>query len=190
MEFPQVNMARKAFLSGKTLPQEFRRKQLVKLVECLDDPKNRGRICEAVYKDMRKSTFDATMSEIIYSALTSARLVLLRTTAFAVSESRKFSFATPKRYLLSDEKDLWIEPTFIGNIKRDDILMDGEIFGPILAFVTVNSSDEAIDFINSTERPLALHRLSSAIRWDWPIRNGLLPWETLDKNVFSPKGCG
>ncbi|CAG7824866.1 unnamed protein product, partial [Allacma fusca] len=60
----------------------------------------------------------------------------------------------------SDEKDLWIEPTFIGNVKRDDILMDGEIFGPILAFVTVNSCDEAIDFINSIERPLALYIFS------------------------------
>ncbi|CAG7727646.1 unnamed protein product, partial [Allacma fusca] len=60
----------------------------------------------------------------------------------------------------SDEKDLWIEPTFIGNVKRDDILMEGEIFGPILPFVIVNSSDEAIDFINSTERPLALYIFS------------------------------
>ncbi|CAG7722688.1 unnamed protein product, partial [Allacma fusca] len=85
------------------------------------------------------------------------------------TEFRTLSFATPKRYLLSgrillggksDEKDLWIEPTFIGNVKRDDILMEGEIFGPILAFVTVNSSGEAIDFINSIERPLALYIFS------------------------------
>ncbi|CAG7730161.1 unnamed protein product, partial [Allacma fusca] len=57
-QFPQVTIARKAFSSGKTLPLEFRRKQLVKLVEFFDDPKNRDQICEAAYKDMRKSTAD------------------------------------------------------------------------------------------------------------------------------------
>ncbi|CAG7826872.1 unnamed protein product, partial [Allacma fusca] len=51
-------------MSGKTLRLEFRRKQLVKLAEFLDDPKNRDRICKAVYKDLKKCTFDATLSEI------------------------------------------------------------------------------------------------------------------------------
>ncbi|CAG7724912.1 unnamed protein product [Allacma fusca] len=58
MEFPQITIARKAFLSGKTLRLEFRRKQLVKLADCLDDQKNRARICEAVHKDLKKCTFD------------------------------------------------------------------------------------------------------------------------------------
>ncbi|CAG7826862.1 unnamed protein product [Allacma fusca] len=60
----------------------------------------------------------------------------------------------------SDEKDLWIEPTFVGNVKRDDSLMSEEIFGPILPIVPVKSVDEAISFINSIDAPLVVHVFS------------------------------
>ena len=35
--------------------------------------------------------------------------------------------------------------------------MSEEIFGPILPIVTINNLDEAIDFINEREKPLALY---------------------------------
>lgn len=39
--------------------------------------------------------------------------------------------------------------------------MQEEIFGPILPLVTVRSLDEAIDFINQREKPLALYAFSN-----------------------------
>lgn len=39
-------------------------------------------------------------------------------------------------------------------------MMQEEIFGPILPIVNVGSLDEAIDFINRREKPLALYAFS------------------------------
>lgn len=47
-----------------------------------------------------------------------------------------------------DINDLWIEPTIIADVTEKDALMQDEIFGPILPIVSVNSVDDAIDFIN------------------------------------------
>lgn len=38
--------------------------------------------------------------------------------------------------------------------------MQNEIFGPLLPIYNVNSADEAIEFINSREKPLALYVFS------------------------------
>jgi len=57
----------------------------------------------------------------------------------------------------TDEKDLWIEPTIVVDVPDDDPLMQDEIFGPILPIITVNSIEEAINYINNRPRPLALY---------------------------------
>jgi aldehyde dehydrogenase (NAD+)/aldehyde dehydrogenase (NAD(P)+) len=44
----------------------------------------------------------------------------------------------------------------------DDSLMSEEIFGPILPIVPVDSVDEAIEFINSRDHPLALYVFSTS----------------------------
>lgn len=51
----------------------------------------------------------------------------------------------------------WIEPTIILNPKLDSLLMNEEIFGPILPIITVKSHKEAIDLINSRPKPLSLY---------------------------------
>jgi aldehyde dehydrogenase (NAD+) len=48
----------------------------------------------------------------------------------------------------SDSKEKYISPTVMFNCTRSDKVMQEEIFGPILPFVTVNNYQEAIDFIN------------------------------------------
>jgi acyl-CoA reductase-like NAD-dependent aldehyde dehydrogenase len=69
-----------------------------------------------------------------------------------------------------DEQALWIQPTLVGrsivvdslllswgliiflttvDCSEDDEIMEEEIFGPVLAFYTVDTEDEAIQFINS-----------------------------------------
>ena len=56
-----------------------------------------------------------------------------------------------------DSKDYFIEPTVISNLKEDALLLNEEIFGPILPIKTYNDIDEVIDYINSKEKPLALY---------------------------------
>jgi len=55
----------------------------------------------------------------------------------------------------------FIEPTIVTGIKGSDSLMGEEIFGPILAVVEVQDVDEAIEFINARDHPLAIYVFSS-----------------------------
>lgn len=45
--------------------------------------------------------------------------------------------------------NLCIAPTIMTNIRPDDLLMDDEIFGPILAVMTAKNEDETIQLINT-----------------------------------------
>ncbi|XP_037827808.1 aldehyde dehydrogenase, dimeric NADP-preferring isoform X5 [Lucilia sericata] len=56
----------------------------------------------------------------------------------------------------------FIEPTVIVDVKPEDPVMQSEIFGPILPIINVESAYEAIKFINSREKPLALYVLSNS----------------------------
>ena len=55
---------------------------------------------------------------------------------------------------------LRIAPTVLHNVTRRDAVMQEEIFGPVLPVITYDSIDEAIDFINAREHPLALYLFS------------------------------
>ncbi|KAM9557492.1 aldehyde dehydrogenase family 3 member B1-like isoform 2-T2 [Guaruba guarouba] len=61
----------------------------------------------------------------------------------------------------TDEKDLYIAPTVLVDVQPSDPIMQEVILGPILPIVAVASVDEAIDFINNRERPLAVYVFSS-----------------------------
>ncbi|XP_071851382.1 aldehyde dehydrogenase, dimeric NADP-preferring-like isoform X2 [Apostichopus japonicus] len=60
-----------------------------------------------------------------------------------------------------DRSQRYIEPTLLDNVTFDDTIMGEEIFGPILPIISVRSAEEAIRFINSREKPLALYVFSS-----------------------------
>ncbi|VDM55351.1 unnamed protein product [Angiostrongylus costaricensis] len=60
-----------------------------------------------------------------------------------------------------DRDDLFIPPVII-DVKRDDPFMKDEarffqIFGPVLPLLTIRDLNEAIDYINSGEKPLAAY---------------------------------
>ncbi len=57
----------------------------------------------------------------------------------------------------NSRESLQIEPTVLENVSFDDAVMKEEIFGPILPVVTFETTDEAINKINSLEHPLALY---------------------------------
>lgn len=58
---------------------------------------------------------------------------------------------------ITHRESLYISPTILDGITPDDALMEEEIFGPILPVMTYTRIDEAISFINSREKPLALY---------------------------------
>ncbi|XP_017938849.2 aldehyde dehydrogenase family 3 member B1-like [Manacus vitellinus] len=62
----------------------------------------------------------------------------------------------------TDEAERYIAPTVLVDVQPSDPVMQEEIFGPILPIVVVANMDEAIDFINSRERPLAIYAFSSS----------------------------
>lgn len=56
-----------------------------------------------------------------------------------------------------DVENCWIQPTILTNVPDDAKIMHEEIFGPILAVKTWTILDDAIAFINSKPKPLALY---------------------------------
>lgn len=58
-------------------------------------------------------------------------------------------------------KDCYFEPTLIDNVSINSPIMSQEIFGPILPIMTYDNIDEAIDIVQSKEKPLALYFFSN-----------------------------
>ncbi|MBB5163279.1 aldehyde dehydrogenase family protein [Mycobacterium sp. AZCC_0083] len=57
----------------------------------------------------------------------------------------------------TDATSMKIQPTVVVDPDPGEPLMTDEIFGPILPIVTVQSLDEAIEFVNSRDKPLAAY---------------------------------
>jgi aldehyde dehydrogenase (NAD+) len=53
-----------------------------------------------------------------------------------------------------------IEPTLLRRVSPDAPIMREEIFGPVLPVIPVKSIDEAVDFVNERDKPLALYVFS------------------------------
>lgn len=54
----------------------------------------------------------------------------------------------------------FLAPTVLTDVDPKTKVMQEEIFGPVLPIVPVKNVDEAIDFINEREKPLALYVFS------------------------------
>ncbi len=62
----------------------------------------------------------------------------------------------------TDEKDLYIEPTLLDNVMKDDPVMQEEIFGPLLPVLSYTRLEDAIQFVNENPKPLALYMFSKS----------------------------
>ena len=60
-----------------------------------------------------------------------------------------------------DEKTRFVAPTLLDGVSPDSPVMQEEIFGPILPMLEFSRLDEAINFIRSREKPLALYLFTS-----------------------------
>ncbi|XP_065082793.1 aldehyde dehydrogenase family 3 member B1-like isoform X1 [Ochlerotatus camptorhynchus] len=60
----------------------------------------------------------------------------------------------------TDSQEKYIAPTILVDVNPDDPVMQDEIFGPILPIINVDNAYDAIHFINSRNKPLALYIFS------------------------------
>ncbi|KAF5285786.1 hypothetical protein FQA39_LY04247 [Lamprigera yunnana] len=60
-----------------------------------------------------------------------------------------------------DATERYIKPTILDDVKENDSIMQDEIFGPILPIIYVESVQDAVKYINSKEKPLALYLFST-----------------------------
>ncbi|MEK6743376.1 MAG: aldehyde dehydrogenase [Nitrospirota bacterium] len=60
----------------------------------------------------------------------------------------------------SDRANRYIAPTVIDGITGNEPIMEDEIFGPLLPVISYDDLSEAIEFVNSRPRPLALYFFS------------------------------
>lgn len=61
----------------------------------------------------------------------------------------------------TDPERCYIEPTVLRNVAPTSPIMQDEIFGPILPVLRIKDIDEAIDFVNRGDKPLALYLFSN-----------------------------
>lgn len=61
-----------------------------------------------------------------------------------------------------DEKDLTITPTLLTAVTENNVIMQDEIFGPVLPVVSYSRLEEAIDLVNRKQKPLALYIFSNS----------------------------
>lgn len=59
-----------------------------------------------------------------------------------------------------EENDLYFEPTILTNIKENALVMEEEIFGPILPILEYSNLGEAISYVTTKNKPLALYYFS------------------------------
>lgn len=62
----------------------------------------------------------------------------------------------------ADEQSLTIVPTLLTSVKENSAIMQEEIFGPVLPVITFKNLEEAIDLLNSKNKPLALYIFSDS----------------------------
>lgn len=61
----------------------------------------------------------------------------------------------------TDDGRLTVEPTLLDEVSPESPIMQEEIFGPVLPILTFEALDEAIRFISSRPKPLALYLFTS-----------------------------
>lgn len=62
------------------------------------------------------------------------------------------------------EEELFIEPTVMKGVKEEDPVMQEEIFGPIMPFLTFSSLEDLLDLLKSKASPLALYVFSGKLK--------------------------
>ncbi|MDZ7796281.1 MAG: aldehyde dehydrogenase [Candidatus Marinimicrobia bacterium] len=62
------------------------------------------------------------------------------------------------------QSDRYIAPTLLDEVSSKSPIMQDEIFGPLLPVLTFENIDEAVKFVSSREKPLALYYFTKDVR--------------------------
>jgi aldehyde dehydrogenase (NAD+) len=60
-----------------------------------------------------------------------------------------------------NESTLFMQPTVLTDVSADALIMEDEVFGPVLPVIEIDSIGSAIDLINRKPKPLALYLFST-----------------------------
>lgn len=66
---------------------------------------------------------------------------------------------------ISSDRGFFYEPTILSNVKKCDVVAQEEIFGPVLAFIEVDSFEEAIEVNNETIYGLSTSLFTSSLHY-------------------------
>lgn len=127
---------------------------------------NAGQTCVApdyilVHKDIKQEFIDAVVAEIKNRYYYEDKLT--NDFPFIVNQKQADYL---KSMIDENEKNIvfggkinerLIEPTVIDNVAFDNVLMQEEIFGPIMPIIEFENLEETINIIKSKEKPLALY---------------------------------
>lgn len=61
----------------------------------------------------------------------------------------------------TNDSENYISPTLLDKVSAADSIMKEEIFGPVLPIMTYKNMEDAIEYVNNNERPLALYVFGS-----------------------------
>jgi aldehyde dehydrogenase (NAD+) len=70
-----------------------------------------------------------------------------------------------------DVNNRYISPTILTNVDPSSKVMQEEIFGPVLPVLAVDSVEEAIQFVNERDKPLALYVFSNSKQTQQEVLN-------------------
>lgn len=113
----------------------------------------------AVKKNIKKFYTEDASKEPSYARIVNQRHQKRVSSYVADAVERGAKIETGGNY---DSEQDYISPTVVSNISEDSLLMQKEIFGPVLPVMEFTNISEVIDTINKREKPLALYIYSSS----------------------------
>ncbi|KAK0488734.1 aldehyde dehydrogenase [Armillaria novae-zelandiae] len=87
-----------------------------------------------------------------------------------------------------DTERLKIEPTIVTGIQPDDILMEGELFGPILPIIEVGTFEDACELVSQGDHPLVLYGFTQNEDIKTLIRDGTTSGNLVYNDTFIQLG--
>ncbi|HEX7903445.1 MAG TPA: aldehyde dehydrogenase [Chitinophagaceae bacterium] len=130
---------------------------------------NAGQTCIAPDYVLVHKSIEKIFLEILKKEIEQAQLSLANQNyAQIISEKhldRLVNLIEPGKVFVGGEYDRakrLLAPTVLINVSEDDKVMEDEIFGPILPVLTYDDIDNAIAFIKSRPKPLALYLFSES----------------------------
>lgn len=89
-----------------------------------------------------------------------------------------------------DDKNLYIQPTILTNVRVDSPVMTDEIFGPILPVLEFEKIEEVIEFVDNREKPLALYYFSEdGKKIEHVLRNTTSGGVTINDTIIHVANC-